>query len=51
MRVPGGEARELGAGPASVTVSGSGHALLAWLLGRGAGGLDAPGGVPPLAQW
>ncbi len=51
VRVPGGEAREAGAGPASVTVSGPGYALLAWLLGRGAGGLDAPGGVPPLAPW
>jgi maleylpyruvate isomerase len=51
VRVPGGEPREIGAGPASVAVSGPGYALLAWLLGREATGLDAPGGLPPLAQW
>ncbi|HVM65152.1 MAG TPA: maleylpyruvate isomerase family mycothiol-dependent enzyme [Acidimicrobiales bacterium] len=51
VRVPDGEVREAGAGPASLAVSGPGYALLAWLLGRDATGLDAPGGLPPLAAW
>jgi maleylpyruvate isomerase len=51
VRTPGGEAWEAGAGPASVTVSGPGALLLAWLLGRGPAGLEAPAGLPPLAQW
>jgi maleylpyruvate isomerase len=42
---------EIGGGPASVTVTGPGHALLAWLLGRDASGLDAPSGLPPLSAW
>jgi maleylpyruvate isomerase len=46
-----GQAWEVGAGPASVTVAGTGNALLAWLLGRDAPGLEAPAGVPPLAPW
>src|SRR5579871_1432669 len=41
-----GQSWELGGGPASVSVSGPGHAILAWLLGREAVGLDAPAGLP-----
>jgi maleylpyruvate isomerase len=51
VRTPGGEAWEIGAGPASMTVSGPGYALLAWLLGRDPGAMDAPAGLPPLAPW
>ena len=46
-----GQAWEVGAGPASVTVAGTANALLAWLLGRDAPGLEAPAGLPPLAPW
>lgn len=46
-----GQSWELGGGPASVSVSGPGHAILAWLLGREAVGLDAPAGLPPLSPW
>jgi maleylpyruvate isomerase len=51
VRAGSEEAWEFGAGPASVTVSGPGNALLAWLLGREAPGLEAPAGLPPLAPW
>jgi maleylpyruvate isomerase len=51
VRTGSGQTWEFGAGPASVTVTGPGHAILAWALGRDAAGLDAPAGLPPLAPW
>jgi maleylpyruvate isomerase len=44
---------EVGAGPASLAVSGPAPWLLAWLLGRDvpAGALSAPAGFPPLGAW
>jgi len=44
---------EVGAGPASVTVTGPAAYLLAWLIGRAVpeGTLLAPAGLPPLGAW
>lgn len=41
---------EVGDGPAAVEVSGPGHALLAWLLGR-SDGADVAGELPEVPAW
>jgi maleylpyruvate isomerase len=47
-----GSSWEVGAGPASMAVTGSAADLLGWLLGRDDGRrLQAPVGLPPLGPW
>jgi len=47
-----GSSWEVGAGPASMAVTGSAAGLLGWLLGRDDGRrLQAPAGLPPLGPW